>query len=113
MKVFSFWHKGVGWTFYLDEIQKHRWRVSKLPLKSTTSQRDISGKQGFSKIGKKWLAKGMFRHNSNDFQATVNTLLDEYSTLVPAFIEMIKASIMSRDWEKANELAQNASLIQV
>lgn len=43
----------------------------------------------------------------------MNSLLDEYSTFLPAYIEMIKASIMGRDWEKANELTQNASLIQV
>uniref|UniRef100_A0A914E5Y6 Tetratricopeptide repeat protein 21A/21B N-terminal ARM repeat domain-containing protein n=1 Tax=Acrobeloides nanus TaxID=290746 RepID=A0A914E5Y6_9BILA len=52
------------------------------------------------------------RHNANDFRATVNELLDEHSTLVPAYIEMIRATIMSHDWEKANELTQNASLIQ-
>jgi len=46
-------------------------------------------------------------------ESTLNSLLNANSSVLPAYVELAKASAMNRHWETMAEICQKAALIQV
>ena len=46
-------------------------------------------------------------------EATLNALLNANSSVLPAYVELAKASAMNKHWEIMVEICQRAALIQV
>uniref|UniRef100_A0A914N707 Tetratricopeptide repeat protein n=1 Tax=Meloidogyne incognita TaxID=6306 RepID=A0A914N707_MELIC len=61
-------------------------------------------------LGKAHLFK--IRQNIIDMESTLNSLLNANSSVLPAYVELAKASAMNRHWETMAEICQKAALIQ-